>query len=85
MRLFLAVAVLMLALVAYTEAQDEETFDKKISAFREQVVDVGRTLAEKAKTVIEQVNNSDMVTSARSWLTEGFETLKKKFTTAQID
>uniref|UniRef100_A0A3B5AVB8 Uncharacterized protein n=1 Tax=Stegastes partitus TaxID=144197 RepID=A0A3B5AVB8_9TELE len=56
MRLYLAVAVLLLALVAYTEAQDD-TFSK----FTEHLTDAGRKLQEGATNTYEKIRNSDAV------------------------
>ncbi|KAI3361197.1 hypothetical protein L3Q82_013397 [Scortum barcoo] len=69
MRLYLAVAVLMLAFVAYTEAQ-EETIEEKFNKFGEQVAAVGRDIAEKAKTGFESFQNSEFYTTSRNWFQE---------------
>ncbi|XP_036928814.1 apolipoprotein C-I isoform X2 [Acanthopagrus latus] len=77
MRLFLAVAVLMLAFIAYTEAQ-EETIEQKVAQFGERVTQVGQDLAEKVKTAFDSVHNSDAMTKTRDWFTEQFEAFKTK-------
>ncbi|KAM8735106.1 apolipoprotein C-I-like [Acanthopagrus schlegelii] len=77
MRLFLAVAVLMLAFIAYTEAQ-EETVEQKMAQFGERVTQMGQELAEKAKTAFESVHNSEAMTKTRDWFTEHFEAIKTK-------
>ncbi|XP_073342284.1 apolipoprotein C-I-like [Pagrus major] len=78
MRLFLAVAVLMLAFVAYTEAQ-EETIEQKFTEFGERVTQVGQDLAEKAKTAFENINNSEFAVTSRNWFSEQIEKLKTMF------
>uniref|UniRef100_A0A671WK28 Apolipoprotein C-I-like n=1 Tax=Sparus aurata TaxID=8175 RepID=A0A671WK28_SPAAU len=64
MRLFLAVAVLMLAFIAYTEAQ-EETTEQTFAKFGEQMTEMGKDLAEKAKTTFENINNSEFAVTSR--------------------
>lgn len=92
MRLYLAVALLMLALVAYTgtcrdnhkisllsllflktdfalslslaEAQ-EDTFEQKITKFGEQITEMSRSLAEKAKNAFQDINNSEFAANAK--------------------
>ncbi|XP_073342281.1 apolipoprotein C-I-like [Pagrus major] len=78
MRLFLAVAVLMLAFVAYTEAQ-EESIEQKFTKFGEQMSAVGQDLAEKAKTAFENINNSEFAVTSRNWFAERLEKLKNRF------
>ncbi|KAL7394301.1 hypothetical protein ABVT39_023839 [Epinephelus coioides] len=63
MRLYLAIAVLMLALVAYTEAQ-EETFEQKFAKFTEQVTQVGQNLGERLKTGFDDIQTSDFATNS---------------------
>uniref|UniRef100_A0A3Q0SIQ8 Apolipoprotein C-I n=1 Tax=Amphilophus citrinellus TaxID=61819 RepID=A0A3Q0SIQ8_AMPCI len=78
MRLYLAVAVLMLAFVAYTEAQEEETLDQKLSAFGDKLTEFGRSIADKAKTTFQDIHNSEFGTNARNWFREAFEKMKAK-------
>ncbi|XP_044063235.1 apolipoprotein C-I [Siniperca chuatsi] len=78
MRLYLALAVLMLAFVAYTEAQ-EETIEAKFTKFGEQMSEMTRTLADKAKVTFEQIHTSDFAVNTRNWLQEQVEKLKTKF------
>ncbi|KAM8735107.1 apolipoprotein C-I [Acanthopagrus schlegelii] len=77
MRLFLAVAVLMLAFIAYTEAQ-EETAEQKLAKFGKQMTEMGKNLAEKAKTTFENINNSEFAVTSRNWFTEQLEKLKTR-------
>ncbi|XP_028280358.1 apolipoprotein C-I [Parambassis ranga] len=74
MRLYLAVALLMLAFVAYTEAQ-EDTIEQKFTKFGEQISELSRNLAEKAKTAFQDINTSEFATNAKNWFTEQFEKL----------
>ncbi|KAK9514082.1 hypothetical protein VZT92_027571 [Zoarces viviparus] len=81
MKLYLAVAVLMLAFVAYTEAQDQEeelTIEHRLNNFGEQVVGVSKTLAEKAKTTFEEIQNSKFATDSRDWFQRQIDNLKAK-------
>ncbi|XP_058504082.1 apolipoprotein C-I [Solea solea] len=78
MRLYLAVAVLMLAFVAYTEAQDEPLEDR-FSAFTAQVAEMSRNLAEKAKANVQEFQNSEFATKTKNWFTEQFEAVKNSF------
>ncbi|XP_036928817.1 apolipoprotein C-I isoform X3 [Acanthopagrus latus] len=77
MRLFLAVAVLMLAFIAYTEAQ-EETAEQKLAKFGKQMTEMGKNLAEKAKNTFENINNSEFAVTSRNWFTEQLEKLKTR-------
>ncbi|XP_020505998.1 apolipoprotein C-I [Labrus bergylta] len=79
MRLFLAVAVLMLAFVAYTEAQEEETVQQKLSNLGDQMTEMGKNLAEKAKTTFDELSNSQFASDTRDWFTKHIEQLKSKF------
>ncbi|KAM4581580.1 apolipoprotein C-I [Odontesthes bonariensis] len=78
MRLYLAVAVLMLAFVAYTEAQ-EEAVDDKFSQFGQQLGDFGKSLAEKAKTTFQDIQDSEFAVTTRNWFSDQFEKMKSKF------
>lgn len=77
MRLYLAVAVLMLAFVAYTEAQ-EETIEQKFVKFGEQMSEVGKSLADRAKTTFDQIQTSEFASTTKSWFEEQIEKLKTK-------
>ncbi|XP_075965749.1 apolipoprotein C-I [Anarhichas minor] len=81
MKLYLAVAVLMLAFVAYTEAQDqveEPTIEQRFSNFGEQMAEAGKNLAEKAKTTFEDIQNSKFATDSRDWFQTQIDNLKAK-------
>ncbi|XP_059195424.1 apolipoprotein C-I [Centropristis striata] len=78
MKLYLAVAVLMLAFVAYTEAQ-EETIEQKLATFTSQVNDVGRTLAEKAKTALTEFQESEFAKKTTSWFQEQVQKFQNQY------
>ncbi|MBU7443583.1 MULTISPECIES: hypothetical protein [Pseudomonadota] len=77
MRLYLAVAVLMLAFVAYTEAQ-EETIEQTFARWTEQAGDLGRGLGEKARTTFSDFFSGEQAANAKNWLNEQFEKIKTK-------
>ncbi|XP_060906193.1 apolipoprotein C-I [Labrus mixtus] len=79
MRLFLAVAVLMLALVAYTEAQEEETVEQRFAKFGNQMSEFGQNLADKAKSTFDDISTSQFARDTTNWFTERMEQLKSKF------
>ncbi|CAN9513798.1 unnamed protein product [Ophioblennius macclurei] len=70
MRLFLAVAVLMLAFVAYTEAQGDawETVGQKFN-------EMGSNLAEKWK----ELSQSDAANNMKGWVSETMDSFTKLF------
>ncbi|KAF6716602.1 Apolipoprotein C-I [Oryzias melastigma] len=76
MKLYLAVAVLMLAFVAYTEAQEADATYTKI---RDQLTEFGKTFAEKAKTTFDTIQTSEFAETTRNWFTSTFDKLKTKF------
>uniref|UniRef100_A0A3B4U3M2 Apolipoprotein C-I n=1 Tax=Seriola dumerili TaxID=41447 RepID=A0A3B4U3M2_SERDU len=77
MKLYLAVAVLVLAFVAYTEAQ-EDTIQQRFTKFGEEMSEMGRNLAEKAKTSFEGFQSSDIAVNSRNWFQEQLESLRAK-------
>uniref|UniRef100_A0A087XQE1 Apolipoprotein C-I n=1 Tax=Poecilia formosa TaxID=48698 RepID=A0A087XQE1_POEFO len=68
MRLYLAAAVLLLALVAYTdclsEAQDD-SLAEKFSNFGDQITEFGKNVAEKAKTHFDTIATSEFAENTR--------------------
>merc|ERR1712189_41919 len=76
MRLYLAVAVLMLAFVAYTEAQ-EETIEQKS--------EVGKSLADRAKTTFDQIQTSEFASTTKSWFEEQVEKLNQASGNLPVD
>ncbi|XP_056235712.1 apolipoprotein C-I [Seriola aureovittata] len=80
MKLYLAVAVLVLAFVAYTAAEaQEDTIEQRFTKFGEQMTEMGRSLAEKAKTSFEGFQSSDIAVSSKNWFQEQLESIKAKF------
>ncbi|XP_074540195.1 apolipoprotein C-I [Halichoeres trimaculatus] len=82
MRLFLAVAVLVLALVAYTEAQDA-TFQEHVTKIGQQLTEAGKNFAERAHGVIEDIGNSEVVVSGRNWLSGVVDKMRERFANTQ--
>lgn len=78
MRLYLALAVLMLAFVAYTEAQDDG-IEQTFARFTAQMNEMGRDWAEKAKTTFEGIHQSEFATTSRNWFQEQLDKVKSKF------
>ncbi|CAI5663602.1 apolipoprotein C-I [Oreochromis niloticus] len=78
MRLYLAVAVLMLAFVAYTEAQDDTSIQERFDRFGQKLTEIGQSLAEKTKTAFQDLHNSEFGTSTRNWFTDAFQKMKDK-------
>ncbi|XP_047217376.1 apolipoprotein C-I [Girardinichthys multiradiatus] len=77
MRLYLAAAVLLLAFVAYTEAQDDAIADK-FTNFGDQIAEFGKNVAEKAQTHFDNIRTSDFAESTKNWFTEQFQKIKAK-------
>ncbi|XP_041799275.1 apolipoprotein C-I [Chelmon rostratus] len=75
MRLYLAVAVLMLAFVACTEAQ-EDSMGQRLTKFGEQVTELGRNLGEKVKGAVEKVQTNEFVVSSRDRIREWYNTMR---------
>ncbi|XP_071388880.1 apolipoprotein C-I [Centroberyx affinis] len=79
MKLYLAVAVLVLALAAHTEAQEPETIEEKLANFGTQVTEFGKDLAEKTKNAFQDLHNSEVATNTRSWFQRQLDSMKAKF------
>ncbi|XP_061920343.1 apolipoprotein C-I-like [Entelurus aequoreus] len=77
MRLYLALAVLLLALLAYTEAQDD-TMQQKFSNVGDQITEFGQSIAEKTKKAFQTIQDSDFAVATRDFFRNGFEKLKKQ-------
>ncbi|XP_076593606.1 apolipoprotein C-I [Chaetodon auriga] len=75
MRLLLAVAVLVLAFVAYTEAQ-EDTVEGTITRFGQHVTEIGSNLLERGKDAIERAQNSDIAVASKKLFQDGWGKLK---------
>ncbi|KAI4811154.1 hypothetical protein KUCAC02_014072 [Chaenocephalus aceratus] len=85
MRLYLVVAMLVLALAAFTQAQDaeveaavEETVEEKFAVFTNQMGEMGKKLADKAQTTFEEIRSSEFVASSQSWFEQQLEKIKQK-------
>ncbi|XP_033836809.1 apolipoprotein C-I [Periophthalmus magnuspinnatus] len=78
MKLYLAIAVLVLAFVAYTEAQ-EVTMEERFNNLGQQMSEFGKTVAEKAKTALDGLNNNENVQKAKSWFQEQFQKMQEHF------
>uniref|UniRef100_A0A8C6WN95 Apolipoprotein C-I n=1 Tax=Neogobius melanostomus TaxID=47308 RepID=A0A8C6WN95_9GOBI len=78
MRLYLAVAVLMLAFVAYTEAQ-EATVEERFNQFGEQVKEFTSNTAEQAKAALEKFNNHESVQKMKNWFQQKYDELQAQF------
>ncbi|KAF3839352.1 hypothetical protein F7725_018069 [Dissostichus mawsoni] len=81
MRLYLVVAMLVLALAAFTQAQEveaEATVEEKFAVFANQMSEMGKNLADKAQTTFEDISNSEFVSSSQSWFEQQLEKVKQK-------
>ncbi|CAL9705167.1 unnamed protein product [Knipowitschia caucasica] len=78
MKLYLAIAVLVLAFVAYTEAQ-EATVEERFNQFGQQMTEMGKTVAEKVKTAAEDFQNNENVQKAKDWFQEQIDKLTAQF------
>ncbi|XP_036449127.1 apolipoprotein C-I-like [Colossoma macropomum] len=79
MRLYLAVAVLMMLVVAaQAETQMPPAF-QKIADFHQKVVEFGSDLSDKASAAFKKLEESEFVTKTKSWFTEQMSKLKDAF------
>ncbi|KAJ4922783.1 hypothetical protein JOQ06_022770 [Pogonophryne albipinna] len=79
MRLYLVVAMLVLALAAFTQAQDAEaTVEEKFAVFTNQMGEMGKKLADKAQTTFEDIRSSEFVASSQAWFEQQLEKMKQK-------
>ncbi|XP_066539767.1 apolipoprotein C-I [Hoplias malabaricus] len=78
MRLYLAVAALMLVLAAQTEAQ-ESTIGERFSDFHTKVMEFGQDLSEKTVAAFKKIEESEFATKSKNWLTEQFGKIKQTF------
>ena len=67
-----------LSMLSPAEAQ-EETIEEKFTKFGQQMSEMSKTFAEKAKTTFSDIHSSDFAVSTKSWLEEQLEKLKTKF------
>ncbi|HAZ7284821.1 TPA: hypothetical protein J8I68_004463, partial [Escherichia coli] len=78
MRLYLAVALLMLAFVAYTEAQDVSV-EERFNQFGQHMTEFGKTVADRAKTAMDEFNRNENVQKAKNWFQEKFDKIAANF------
>ncbi|XP_062321669.1 apolipoprotein C-I [Osmerus eperlanus] len=78
MKLAIAIAVLMLVFAAHAEAEEEQSIEQRFATFQTQVKELTDGLAEKTKTTLEQIQQSEFATKTRDWFTEQFEKVKQK-------
>ncbi|XP_029928436.1 apolipoprotein C-I [Myripristis murdjan] len=75
MKLYLAVAVLMLAFAAQAEAQQDDT----LANFGTKVKEVTLDMGEKVKTAFEEVHNSDFAVNTRKWFAGQFDAFLEQY------
>ncbi|KAI4884674.1 hypothetical protein NFI96_034282 [Prochilodus magdalenae] len=76
MKLYLAIAALMLVLAAHADAEEETTIEQHFANFHSKVMEIGSDLSEKAATAFKKLEESEFATKARSWFEEQFAKLK---------
>merc|ERR1711970_1314775 len=77
MKLFLAVAVLLMAFAAHTGAQEEEkTVEQRFAEIGAQVTEFSSTVAEKTKEAFEKIQTSETATVIRDWFSDTFTKVK---------
>ncbi|XP_026852397.2 apolipoprotein C-I [Electrophorus electricus] len=83
MKLYLAVAALLLVLLAHTEAQEEPTVEEPtvkehFANIHTKLKEFGEDLSEKAISALKKLEESELASKTRSWITENIEKLKQK-------
>ncbi|XP_034089359.1 apolipoprotein C-I-like [Gymnodraco acuticeps] len=71
MRLYLVVAMLVLALAAFTQAQEAQAAVSGIT-------EMGQSLADKATATFEDIRTSDIISNSQAWLEQQLEKVKQK-------
>uniref|UniRef100_A0A8B9KCJ9 Apolipoprotein C-I n=1 Tax=Astyanax mexicanus TaxID=7994 RepID=A0A8B9KCJ9_ASTMX len=79
MRLYLAIAALVLVLAAHAEAQEEPTIEQHFASFHTKVKEFGSDVAEKTMATIKEIEQSEFAAKTKNWFTEQFEKMKKQF------
>ncbi|MCJ8728919.1 hypothetical protein PDJAM_G00010020 [Pangasius djambal] len=79
MKLYLAVATLMLVLIAHSEAVEEPTIEQHFANFQAKLQEFGSDLTEKTTKVLKDFETSEFATNTKNWLNEQFEKVKQKF------
>ncbi|KAL7886665.1 hypothetical protein AOLI_G00043860 [Acnodon oligacanthus] len=80
MRLYLAVAALMLVLLAHAEAQEEPTIEQHFANFQTKVMELGKDLSEKATAAFKKLEESEFATKTTNWFNEQMSKIKDAFT-----
>ncbi|XP_076826621.1 apolipoprotein C-I-like isoform X2 [Brachyhypopomus gauderio] len=79
MKLYLAIAALMLVLIAHTEAQEALVPETANTAdIQTKLKEFGEDLTEKTINALKTIEQSEFASKTRSWLAEQFEKLKQK-------
>ncbi|XP_062847967.1 apolipoprotein C-I [Trichomycterus rosablanca] len=78
MKLYLALATLMLVLMAQCEAE-EPSIEQHFANFQAKMKEFGSDLTEKTASALKQIEESELATKTKSWFTEQMEKLKQSF------
>ncbi len=78
MRLYLAIATLMLVLIAHSEAAEEPTIEQHFANLQDKVNEFTDNLGKKATDAWKQLENSKLFSTTSDWLNEQFQSIKKK-------
>ncbi|KAK3551856.1 hypothetical protein QTP70_030229 [Hemibagrus guttatus] len=79
MKLYLAVATLMLVLIAHSEAAEEPTIEEQVANFHAKIQAFGTDLSDKATKALKELTDSELFTKTSNWFTDKFEKVKNKF------
>ncbi|XP_027004558.1 apolipoprotein C-I [Tachysurus fulvidraco] len=78
MKLYLAVATLMLVLIAQSEAVEEPTIEEHFANIQAKFQEFGTSLSEKTSTVLKKLEDSEVLTKTKNWFVDSFEKVKNK-------
>ncbi|XP_046703799.1 apolipoprotein C-I [Silurus meridionalis] len=79
MKLYLAVATLMLVLLAHSEAVEEPTIEEHFANIQAKLKEFGEDLTDKTTTILKQIENHEITIKTKSWIDEQMEKVKQKF------
>ncbi|KAI5620546.1 apolipoprotein C-I isoform 2 precursor [Silurus asotus] len=79
MKLYLAVATLMLVLLAHSEAVEEPTIEQHFANIQAKLKEFGEDLSEKTTTILKQIENHEITIKTKSWIDEQLGNLKQRF------
>ncbi|KAM8927303.1 apolipoprotein C-I [Pelodytes ibericus] len=87
MKLLLAVSVIVIALSVLAEPTSAQspsppTFKDRVDNFGSSIGDMATKFGEKAKTVLKDIHNSEILTKTRNWFTDTYQNLKQKLKTS---